>query len=144
MALIRWTPFGDPFEEMDRMMKEYSLTPTGNASASFIPAVDLYETKDAVVVETPLAGVDPKDVHVAVEGDTLLISGETRKEREVEEKNYYRKEMRAGSFHRALPLPGKVDASAIKAEFENGILKITAPKLEKREPKQIEVQIKKK
>lgn len=142
MAIIRWTPFVDPFEEMDRMMKEFSLTPT--TGGNFIPAVDMYETKDAVVIETPLAGVDPKDVHVAVEGETLLLSGETRKEREVEEKNYYRKEVRSGSFHRALPLPGKVDASAIKAEYENGILKITAPKIDKREAKKIEVEIKKK
>lgn len=134
----------DTFDEMDRFMKEFPLVPTAGATANFVPAVDVYETKDAVVVETPLAGIDPKDVQVAVEGDTLLISGQTRKEREVEEKNYYRKEVRSGSFHRALQLPHKVEADKITAEYENGILKVTAPKMEKKEAKKIAVEVKKK
>lgn len=141
MSLIKWSPRIDPFQEMDELMNTF--LPATAGGRSFIPAVDMYETKDAVVIETPLAGIEPKDVSVRVEGDMLIISGETRREREVDEKNYYRKEVRSGSFSRALHLPGKVDAEAVKAEYENGVLKITAPKMDDKKTKTIEVEIKK-
>ena len=139
MPIIKWSPLVDPWDGMDRMMRQMSRVP----EQSFIPAVDVYETKDAVVIETPLAGMDVNDVSVNVEGNTLIISGESNKEREVDEKNYYRKEVRTGSFHRALRLPKEVDAEKIKAEFEQGVLKITAPKTESKEAKKINIDIKK-
>ncbi len=132
-----------PFDEMDQMMREFWPMPALRHGGSFIPAVDVYETKDSVVVETPLAGIDPKDVKVEMEGNMLVIFGESKKEREVDEKNYYRKECRSGSFHRALRMPTSVDANKIKAEYENGVLKITAPKQKKEKSHKIEVKINK-
>ncbi len=145
MSLIRWSPSWDPFQEMEEMMK--NVMPVGSnqpMQKGFIPALDVYETKDAVVVETPLAGVDPKDVSVSVEKGILTISGESRKEHEVEEKNYYRKEVRSGTFYRQVPLPVAVDEDATAANFEDGILKITCPKRGEVKAKKIDIKIGKK
>lgn len=138
MPIIKWSPFMDPFHELEQHMR----TPALRNDMNFIPAIDMYETKDAIVVETALPGIDPTNVSVEVEGSTLMISGETTNEREVDEKNYYRKEVRSGSFKRALRLPTGVDAEKIKAEFESGMLKITAPKQSQEEAKKIEVNVK--
>jgi HSP20 family protein len=62
------------------------------------PAMDMYETKSDVIVEAPLAGVKPEEVEVTVEKGVLTLKGESKKEHEVDDKNYYRKEVRSGSF----------------------------------------------
>ncbi|OGH66260.1 MAG: hypothetical protein A3B90_02275 [Candidatus Magasanikbacteria bacterium RIFCSPHIGHO2_02_FULL_41_13] len=145
MSIIKWTPSWDPFQEMEDMMKNVMpVSNNGQMQKGFIPALDVYETKDAVVVETPLAGVDPKDVSVSVEKGVLTISGESKKEHEVEEKNYYRKEVRSGTFYRQVPLPVAVDEDNVVASFEDGILKINCPKRGEVKSKKINIQIGKK
>ncbi len=145
MSIIKWTPSWDPFQEMEDMMKNVMpVANNGQMQKGFIPALDVYETKDAVVVETPLAGVDPKDVSVSVEKGVLTISGESKKEHEVEEKNYYRKEVRSGTFYRQVPLPVAVDEDNVLASFEDGILKINCPKRSEVKAKKINIQINKK
>ncbi len=106
--------------------------------------MNIYDTKDAVVAETPLAGVDPKDVEVNVERGVLTVKGATKKEHEVDEKNYYRKEVRSGSFFRQVALPVAVKEDAVKAEFEDGILKITCPKVAPAVTKKISIKVMKK
>ncbi len=134
MSLIKWTPLSiDPFEDMFN----WPAMPT-----TFTPAVDVWEDKDNVYVESALAGIDPKDVAIAVENDILTIEGKTEKKSEVEDKNYYRKEVRAGSFHRAVALPKAVNGEKAVAEYENGLLKITIPKEERAKPKAIPVKVK--
>jgi HSP20 family protein len=88
----------------------------------------MYETDKAVVVEAPLAGVRPEDVSVSVQNGMLMVKGESKKEHEIDEKNYYRKEVRSGSFFRQIPLPTGVLEDKVTAEFEDGVLKITCPK----------------
>ncbi len=144
MSLIRWSPSWDPFQEMEEMMKVMPVGSNQSMQKGFIPALDVYETKDAVVVETPLAGVDPKDVSVSVEKGILTISGESRKEHEVEEKNYYRKEVRSGTFYRQVPLPVAVDEDGVIASFDDGILKINCPKRGEVQSKKIDIKIGKK
>ena len=90
MPIIKWEPIMSPFEEMEEMLSEF---PTGKMHG-FSPAVDVYQDKDNVYMEVPLAGVDPKDVEITVENDILTIKGEMKKESEVDEKNFYRKEIR--------------------------------------------------
>lgn len=107
----------------------------------FTPAIDIYEIKNEVVAETPLAGVNPDDVDISVENDVLTLKGETKKESEVEEKNYYRKEIRAGSFFRSVALPAHVIAAKAKAESKDGMLKIIIPKAPKAKTKAIKVKI---
>ena len=137
MSLIKWTPMSlDPFDEFDHFFDWPA------ASHKFTPAIDIWQDEENVYAECPLAGVDPQDVKVSVENDILTIQGETNKKSEVEEKEYYRKEVRFGSFHRAIALPSSVNNEKVTAEFENGILKVTLPKEEKDKPKAIEVKIK--
>ncbi|MFA4830825.1 MAG: Hsp20/alpha crystallin family protein [Patescibacteria group bacterium] len=144
MSLIRWSPW-DPFEEMEEMMSRLPAMPNmAQMAKGFTPAMDVYETKDAVVVETPLAGVNPNDVEVSVEKGVLTVKGESKKEHEVDEKNYYRKEVRSGSFFRQVALPAAVKEDAVKAEFEDGILKITCPKATPTPVKKIAVKVVKK
>lgn len=138
MRLIKWTPFLEPWEEMDRFMEEG----LPSFSKGFVPAIDLYQTKDSVVVETPLAGVDPEKVNISIENDVLTIEGKVEKKSEVEEKDYYRKEVKTGSFHRAVALPVAVEGDKTKADFQDGVLKITVPKAERAKPKTIRVKVK--
>lgn len=142
MSLIKWSPFFDPFEEMDRNFS--SLLPTMRGVEAFVPAIDVYQDKDNVVVETQLAGIDPEKVDISIENDVLSIKGESEKQSEVDEKNYYRKEIRRGSFYRSVPLPTHVDGDKAEAVAEDGVLKITIPKREEVKPKQIKISTKNK
>jgi HSP20 family protein len=103
----------------------------------------MYETDDAVVVKAAIPGVDPKDVEINVTGDTLTIRGEIRKEEEVKEENYLRRERYYGSFCRSFLLPTRVVADDAEAVFENGVLTLTLPKAEEVKPKSIKVKAKK-
>jgi HSP20 family protein len=140
-ALIKWTPFFEPFEEMEKAFSEISPMVRG-VQAGFVPAVDVYEDKDNVVVETQLAGIDPDKVNVSIENDVLCIKGESEKKSEVEDKNYYRKEIRRGSFYRSIPLPTHVDGDAATALASDGVLKITIPKAKENKVKNIEIKTK--
>ncbi len=111
---------------------------------TFIPAVDVYETTTDVVVEMPLVGIHPDDVTVQVEQGMLSVHGESKKEREVEEKNYYRREVRSGSFSRQVPLPVAVKEDGVIAEYSEGILRIQCPKASPSTTKKIEVKVTKK
>jgi HSP20 family protein len=131
----------DPFAELDESMRLPAVNPSLKA---FVPAVDIYETDNAVVVEAPLAGMRPEDVQVSVEKGVLTLRGETKKEHEVEEKNYYRKEVRSGTFYREIALPAPVLDDKTAAEFKDGILRITCPKATQTKTNKVDVKIVKK
>lgn len=140
MSLIKWTPASlEPFEELDRFFDWPVMRPTAN----FALAVDIWQDQENVYVESPLAGVNPENVSVSVENDVLTIEGKSEKKSEMEEKNYYRKEVRTGSFHRSVALPAAVDGSKAKAEYENGVLKVIIPKEERAKSKVVKVEVKK-
>jgi len=144
MSIIRWRPgfAEDPFEEMDKFLREGLPAVASEKTIGFVPTVDIYETKEGLVVESPLAGIDPKDVKISIENNVLTIKGESKKETEVDEKSYYRKEVRSGSFYRRVALPSPVIGEKAKAISENGILKITIPKLpEVKKEKSIKIKI---
>ncbi len=140
--LIKWTPFLEPFEDMDKMFTE--MLPAVRGQAGFMPAVDVYEDKNNVIVETQLAGVDPEKVDISIENDVLIVKGESEKKSEVEEKNYYRKEIRRGSFYRSVPLPTHVLGDKASAMAEGGVLKISIPKAPETKAKAIKIKTKKK
>ncbi|MBI5621324.1 Hsp20/alpha crystallin family protein [Candidatus Falkowbacteria bacterium] len=139
MSLIKWTPMWDPFEEFDR-----ALDMPGRGVRGFVPAMDVYQDKDNVYVETALPGMDPEKVDVSIENDVLTIKGSTERTSEVEDKAYYRKEVQTGSFYRSVALPTHVVGDDAKAECTDGILKITVPKADEVKPKNIKVEVKKK
>jgi len=135
----------DPFEEMEEAMGRLpQMANMGQMQKAFVPAMDVYQTDKAVMVETPLAGVRPEEVEVTVEKGVLTVKGESKKEHEVDEKNYYRKEVRSGSFFRQLALPVPVMEDKVAAEFADGVLKITCPKAQPTVAKKIAVKVTKK
>ena len=140
-ALIKWTPFLEPFEDMDKMLSEF---PAMRGKAGFTPAVDMYEDKDNVIVETQLAGIEPENVDISIENDVLCIKGQSEKKSEIDEKNYYRKEIRRGSFYRSIPLPTRVLGGKAVASADDGVLKISIPKSPESKPKSIKIKTKKK
>jgi HSP20 family protein len=138
MAMIKWAPMLDPFEEMDTMLDHFN----GNKGMSFAPSMDIYQTDKEVVAEVSLPGIDPNNIEVAITNDVLIISGKSEKKSEVDDKNYYRKEVRCGSFQRSVALPATVNGDQAKAEYKDGILKVNIPKIENIKPKTIKVEIK--
>ena len=109
----------------------------------FTPAVDMYEDKDNVIIETELAGIDPEKVSISIENDVLTIRGESEKKSEVEDKNYYRKEIRRGAFYRSISLPAHVSGDKASAVAESGVLKISVPKIAALKSQVIKIQTKK-
>ncbi|MFH1192444.1 MAG: Hsp20/alpha crystallin family protein [bacterium] len=138
MAIIRWSPMLEPFEDMDKFFTDF----TPAVSKGFAPAVDIYQDKDNVIVEVPLAGIDPKKVDVSIENDVLTVRGDMEKKTEIDEKNYYRKEIKRGSFYRAVSLPTHVLGDKSRANYENGVLRVEIPKAPEAKPKMIKVDVK--
>lgn len=145
-ALIKWSPFLEPFEDMDKMFQDFFPAVQGRTpmQSGYVPAIDMYEDKNSIIVETQLAGIDPEKVEISIENDVLIIKGESEKKSEVEEKNYYRKEIRRGSFFRSVPLPAHVEGDKASAIAESGVLKIAIPKAQESKPKTIKIETKKK
>ena len=140
--IIKWAPFLEPFEDMDKMFEDY--LPARGGFTGLVPAVDVYQDNDKVYLETQLAGIDPEKVDVSIENDVLIIRGVSEKKSEVEDKNYYRKEIKRGSFYRSVPLPSHVIGEKASAEAVNGILKIAVPKAPEAKPKTIKIKTGKK
>jgi len=144
MAILKWDPFKDLQaiqDKIDRIFEE-SLRGRDIVSGGWAPAVDIYETDDAIVLEAELPGMNEKDIEVKVEDNVLSIKGERKFEQERKEENYYRMERYYGTFQRSFTLPSNIDTDKIKAEYKKGILKIEMPKKEQAKPKQIKVEVK--
>jgi HSP20 family protein len=130
---MRWSPMWD----MEKFFDEgFSV------DAGFVPAIDVRQDKDNVIVETNLPGIDPDKVDISIENDVLTVTGRTEEKKEVKHEDYYRKEIREGSFSRSVILPMAVKAEAAEAEYAKGILKISIPKAEEAKPKKISIKAK--
>jgi len=114
-------------DEFDRWGK---LAPWSSED-DYGPAVDVYQTDDEVVVKAQLPGVNKEDLDVTVQDNQLIIRAETKREEEVEEEGYLRREIRYGSLARALPLPAEVDEEQVTAKLTDGVLEVHAKKTEK-------------
>ena len=136
--LTPWRNFG-----IGRFFDEDEFEQPKLSSVS-MPAVDVYEQGDNVVVETQLPGIDPDNVKIEVTDDVLKIIGEKKEEKEEKEKNYYHREMSYGVFARSIVLPTKVITDKSEADYKDGILKITLPKVEEKKAKSIQVKVNKK
>jgi HSP20 family protein len=130
---------------MDRVFEDSFIRPRGGWLAPMGAAnlaIDMYETKDEVVVKAALPGIKPEEVEVSITGNTLTINGESKEEHEVKEQDYIRKERRYGSFSRSVTLPSGLKADKAEATFENGVLTLKVPKSEEVKPKTIKVKAK--
>jgi len=118
----------------DRSLSEGSLT-------AWAPAVDIYETEQALVVKADLPDIKPEELDIRVENNILTMRGERKFEKKVDEDKYLRVERSYGSFSRSFSLANTVNVEAIKAEHKNGVLTLTIPKREEAKPKQIKVNV---
>jgi HSP20 family protein len=116
--------------DLDNAIAEYTSRP-------FKPAMDVIEDDEQIVVKTDLPGVNREDIQIDLTEDTLEINAKSSKESEKEGEEegviYHRKERRYASANRRLILPAKVKLSEVSAKFDNGVLTVTMPKLEKKE-----------
>jgi HSP20 family protein len=102
-------------------------------------AVDIYQTPDAIVVKALIAGVQPNSVDISLTREMLVISGTRQDEREVEEDNYFQRELYWGSFSRTILLPEEVDVDLAEASEKHGILMIRLPKINKKRETKLKV-----
>jgi len=145
-SLIRWEPAREMMtlrDAMDRLFDDAFTRPLRLSDNQWsIPAVDMYQTDNDIVVKAALPGIKAEEVQINVTGDLLTIKGEVRQKEESKEKAYHLREQRWGAFERTLALPTDVVADKAKAEFDNGILTITLPKAEAVKPKTISIKTK--
>jgi HSP20 family protein len=144
MSLIKYTPFTD-FETFPAGLKVFHDTvnrlfaePNGRP---WVPAVDIKETENELILKADVPDVEMKDIDVQVENGTLTIRGERKFEAEKNEGSWHRVERSYGHFERAFALPETVDFEAVKADYKNGALTITLPKKEVAKPRQIKVAV---
>lgn len=143
--LIRWEPMREMMtlrEAMDRLFDEAFTRPLSLSSVVAMPAIDMYQTDDEVVVKAALPGLKPDDVQISVTGDLLTLRGEFKQENEKKDATYHIREHRYGAFERSIMLPTDVQTEKAKADFENGVLTITLPKAEAVKPKTISIKAK--
>ena len=147
MALVRWEPVRELSSlqnDMNRLFNTFFDTTSGANGATprrWVPAMDLVETDDQFVLKADLPGLSEDDVHIDVEDDVLTVSGERKAEHEDKREGYVRVERSYGSFRRSLTLPEGVEAEAVSASFENGVLEIRIPKPEQRKPRRVAIQV---
>jgi HSP20 family protein len=109
------------------------------ANRPWSPAVDIFETENELVLKADLPDVDPNNVDVRVENQTLTIAGERKFEKQDSAKGYHRIERSYGSFTRSFAVPNSFDTENIAASYKNGLLTVNLPKKEAAKPRQIKV-----
>ena len=143
--LTRWEPVREMMtlrEAMDRLFDDAFTRPLGQSGISTMPAIDLYQTADEVVVKASLPGLKAEDVQITITADVLTLRGEFKQEDERKDATYHIREHHSGMFERTLMLPTEVQGDKAKAEFEDGVLTVTLPKAETVKPKTITVKAK--
>lgn len=144
MAITRWDPFREVValqSRMNSLFRDLNDSENPLTTASFVPAVDIYEDPEKVVLKLEVPGIEEKDLDVRVENHTLTVKGERKFEREEKEENFHRIERRYGSFYRAFTLPSTVDTENVGASYNAGVLKLELKKKPEAQPKQIKINI---
>lgn len=146
MAITRWTPrtmlgFRNEF---DRLFDSF-FNPTEEEEtflAAFSPAVDIEERDKDYLITAELPGIKKEDIKMNIKDNLLTISGEKKQEKKTDKNNYHRTERIYGSFQRSFRLPDYADQENISAEFKDGVLNVTIPKLKESISKNIDIKVK--
>jgi HSP20 family protein len=151
MAIVRYAPFRRPFSEaallqnrLNSIFHEFGFPPEPTEALEaghFVPAVDIYEDAQKVVVKVEAPGIKQEDLDVRVENHTLTIKGERKFEIEEKEENFRRIESRYGSFVRSFTVPQTVDTESVAANYEAGVLTVTLNKKAEAKPKQVKIEV---
>ena len=140
-TLVRW----EPFREMAALQNELSRFMNnlgggdGESQQRWVPAVDIWETENAIVYAFDLPGVDQDKINVEVENETLTVSAERERTQEESRDRFYRFERRYGTFSRTVGLPQGVSEHQIKASYNDGVLEIHVPKPAETKPRRIQI-----
>jgi HSP20 family protein len=110
-------------------------------SGSWAPSVDIYEDQNSIVLEADLPGIKPEDFKLSIENYKLTLSGERKLEKDEKGENFHRIERSYGSFTRNFTLPSTVNVDEVKAEFKDGVLRVTLPKREEVKAREIQVAV---
>ncbi|MDQ3572903.1 MAG: Hsp20/alpha crystallin family protein [Actinomycetota bacterium] len=144
MALVRW----EPVRELDSLQGEMNRLfdtffgnggTAGSRSRRWVPAMDLLEEEDALVLRADLPGLDRDHVSIEVKDRVLTVSGERKDEHTEKADGFYRVERAFGGFSRSLTLPDGIASDQIQATFDKGVLEVRIPKPEERQPQRIEI-----
>ena len=144
MTIVRWEPLRELSSlqsEMNRMFSAAFDGPASGANASrrWTPTMDLLETPEHFVLRADLPGVSEEDVSIELEDTVLTVAGERKSEHEANGEGFHRVERAFGSFSRSLTLPKGVDAEAVTALFDRGVLEVRIPKPAERKPRRITI-----
>ena len=138
--------FRSPFEELSQMRRqmdrlfENAMTPYERPLAGVFPLINLTEDRNSYFIRAELPGVKAEELDIQATGNNISITGKRNIASEEEGAKYHRKEREAGSFSRAIALPGDIDTGKIKAKLTDGVLTLAVAKAEAAKPKQIAVQ----
>jgi len=140
VSIVRFDPFRDITSFRDDINRLFSRS-FGEASGTqtWAPAVDVFDTKDAVIVKAELPGLTADDVDVEIDDNVLTVSGERTFADKVEDGHYYRLERSYGKFSRSLTLPQGIKADEVSANFANGVLEIRVPKADEVKPRKVAI-----
>lgn len=144
MTLVRFQPSTDYFRLQHSMNRLFNSV-LGDRSyeedspCDWAPAVDISETNDQISIKADIPGMNKDEIKIVVHENTLTLKGERHSEKKEEKTNYYRMERTCGSFYRSFTLPSMVNSSKIKANYVNGVLEVSLPKVEEAKPKEIEI-----
>lgn len=143
-TIVRWRPMRDMMnlrEEFDRLFEEALDMPRlrWDEATNWGLALDVAETDENFLVKASVAGVNPDDIEITISDNVLTIKGELKADETIEESRYHLRERRFGSFTRSITLPVPVNADAIDATYEHGVLTLTVPKAEEIKPRRIQV-----
>jgi len=145
MTIVRWEPMRELTSlqsEMNRLFNTVFDSPQSNGGLRrWVPAMDLVETADAFVLRADLPGMSEQDVKIEVEDNVLSVSGERKAEHEARGEGFYRMERAFGTFSRSLTLPKGVNADAVAASFDRGVLEVHIPKPEQAKPRRISINV---
>jgi HSP20 family protein len=146
-TMTRFVPLRTPFEDVAGLQKRLNsifndfVGPDAASTASFVPAVDVYEDAEKLVLKLEIPGVKTEDLDIRLENQTLEIKGERKFEQTEKAENFHRIERRFGSFVRSFTLPQTVDSEGVTASSDAGVLTISLRKKAEAQPKQIKVQV---
>ena len=131
----------DVRDTFDRFFSNIFPAKRTSPASVWVPAIEMYDKKDKIIVKAEVPGVDKKDIKLTVEDDVLTISGETKREEETKESDYYSCERVYGAFSRSIALPTAADREKVKATLKDGILTVELPKLKGAQEKAKEIPI---
>ena len=142
--LARWNPIKEVLDlrdDFDRLIDRFFSKDFEIWEGPRAFDVDIYEDADNIILKAEIPGMNKEDISVSLTEDTITISGKKAEEKKIEKENYFRKEIRTGSFSRSFTLPCAVDREKVKATYKNGILEVVLPKSEKAKEKEIKVEV---